>query len=396
MSANSSSGASRPYDIVVFGATGFTGQKVAEYLARNAPAEVRWAIAGRSRNKLEAVKAKLVGIDGKCRDVGVVEASVDDASSLAAMARAARVVLTTVGPFIDYGEPVVRACVDNCTDYVDSTGEPHFVELLLARYSSTAESRDVRIVPSCGFDSIPADLGVFFTVQRLPAGQPIRMSGYMKFDAAFSGGTEQSAIKSLVPPKDPIRVPARAATNGRKVGFGKPKVQRRPDMNGWSAPLPTIDASVVVRSAKSIDRYGPEFSYAHHVIHPSFLIMLAAFWFFGSLAFWVRFPPFRAFFLRVAKKSGIGPSDERMKRSWFKMRFEAECGGQTIKTEVSGGDPGYGETSKMLAESALCLAQDRARLPKRAGVLTPVEAMAEPLLERLTRAGLRFEVLGAP
>src|SRR4029434_6270701 len=109
-----------------------------------------------------------------------------------------------------------------------------------------------------------------------------------------------------------------------------------------------------------------------------------------------RFAPFRALFLRMAKKSGDGPSDERMSRSWFKLRFEAECAGQTLTTEVSGGDPGYGETSKMLAESALCLALDRARLPKRAGVLTPAEAMGEPLIARLTRAGLRFDVLGSP
>jgi short subunit dehydrogenase-like uncharacterized protein len=395
MSGTSSNGASRPYDIVVFGATGFTGRKVAEYLARNAPAELRWAIAGRSRDKLEVVKARLVAIDGRCGSVGVLEASIDDAGSLANMAQAARVLVTTVGPFIDYGEPVARACVEHGTDYVDSTGEPYFVELLLARYSADAASRKVRVVPNCGFDSIPADLGAFFTVQKLPAGQPIRMSGYMKFKAAFSGGTERSALKSLVPPPNRQRAPAPVATGGRKVRLSKPGVRRRPDMDGWSSPLPTIDASVVLRSATSLDRYGPDFSYAHHVIHPSFLVMLAAAWFFGSLAFWVRFAPFRKLFLKMAKKSGEGPSDDQMSRSWFKMRFEAECGGQTITTEVSGGDPGYGETSKMLAESALCLAQDRASLPDRAGVLTPVEAMGEPLLRRLTRAGLKFEVLGS-
>jgi len=386
---------SRPYDIVVFGATGFTGRKVAEYLARSAPPDLRWAIAGRSRDKLEAVKAKLTGIDERCKSVGVLEASIDDAVSLANMAQSTRVLVTTVGPFIDYGEPVVRACIEQGTDYVDSTGEPFFVELLLARYSASAESQKVRVVPNCGFDSIPADLGAYFTVQKLPAGQPIRMSGYMKFKAAFSGGTERSALKSLVPPKDRVRVPPRLPARGRKVSLAKPSVRRRPDMNGWSAPLPTIDASVVLRSAASVDRYGPDFSYAHHVIHPSFLIMLAAFWFFGSLALFVRIAPFRAAFLNMAKKSGEGPSDEQMSRSWFKMRFEAECAGQTITTEVSGGDPGYGETSKMLAESALCLAQDRASLPARAGVLTPVEAMGEPLLARLTRAGLKFEVLGS-
>lgn len=387
--------ASRQYDVVVFGATGFTGRKVAEYLARHAPADVRWAIAGRSRDKLEAIKTALTKIEPRCASVGVVEAAADDASTLATMAKSTRVVVTTVGPFIDYGEPVVRACIDQGTDYVDSTGEPYFVDLVLDRYSKAAADRNVRLVSCCGFDSIPADLGAFFTVQKLPAGQPIRLSGYMKFDAAFSGGTERSALKSLVPPPERLRAPALAPTNGRKVRRGKPRIQRRPDMRGWSAPLPTVDASIVLRSATSIDRYGPDFSYAHHVIHPSFLIMLAAFWFFGSLAFFVRLAPFRAVFLKMAKKSGEGPSDERMQKSWFKMRFEAECAGQTVTTEVSGGDPGYGETSKMLAESALCLAMDRASLPARAGVLTPAEAMGEPLLLRLTRAGLRFDVVSS-
>lgn len=384
----------RPYDLVVFGATGFTGQKTAEYLARSAPATVRWAIAGRSLKKLEALKMRLVAIDERCRTVGLVEARVDDPASLARMARDARVLLTTVGPFIDYGEPVVRACVDEGTDYIDSTGEPNFVNLLLARYSERAESRNVRVVPSCGLDSIPADLGAYFTIQKLPAGKPIRLSGYLKLKGTFSGGTEQSAIKSLAPPPEPLTVPVRTPSHGRKVRVELSKIRRRPDLRGWSAPLPTIDASVVARSASTIDRYGPDFSYAHHVVHPSFVVMVLALWVFGSLAFLARFAPIRAVLLSLVKKSGEGPTDEQMQRAWFKLRFEAECDGRLLRTEVSGGDPGYGETSKMLAESALCLVEDRQLLPARAGVLTPAEAMGDVLLARLQRAGLRFEVLG--
>jgi short subunit dehydrogenase-like uncharacterized protein len=394
MADTSPTAVSRTYDIVVFGATGFTGQKVAEYLARNAPATVRWAIAGRSRPKLDAVKAKLVSIDDKNSRVGVLEASVDEPESLARIARETSVLATTVGSFIDYGEPVVRACIEQGTDYVDITGEQHFVELLLARYSREAAERGVRVVPSCGFESIPADLGALFTVQKLPPGQPIRLSGYMKMDAKFSSGTEQSAIKSLAPPPNPIRAPALVVPSGRTVRAARSKVARRADLGGWSAPLPTLSPSVVLRSAASLDRYGPDFSYAHHVIHPSFLIMVAALWFFGSLAFLVRFAPFRALFLRIAQQPGRGPTEEQMRRSWFKMHFDAECAGQILRTEVSGGDPGYVETSKMLAESALCLVEDRATLPARAGVLTPAAAMGEALIPRLQRAGLKFEIVG--
>jgi short subunit dehydrogenase-like uncharacterized protein len=384
----------RAYDITVFGATGFTGGKVAEYLARAAPSELRWAIAGRSTQKLAAVKARLVAIDRKCESVGCVEAKVDDAISLQLMAAQTQVLITTVGPFIDYGEPVVRACVEQRTDYVDSTGEPHFMQLLLARYAEAARSANVRIVPSCGFDSIPADLGALFTVQRLPADQPIKLSGYLSLKATFSGGTEQSAIKSWAPAKETFSIAPPVARDGRRVRLVLSKIARPPQLAKWTAPLPTIDGSVVLRSAASIDRYGPDFSYAHNAVHGSLGTLIAALCVFGSAAFLARFAFWRALFLKLVKKSGVGPSEEQMRQSWFKLRFIAECNGKTLQTEVSGGDPGYAETSKMLAESALCLALDRALLPARAGVLTPAEAMGDRLLDRLQRAGLRFEVLG--
>jgi short subunit dehydrogenase-like uncharacterized protein len=384
---------SRAYDITLFGATGFTGGKTAEYLALHAPFDLRWAIAGRSQQKLAAVKARLVALNGRCQSVGTVEASVDDADSLQRMAAQTRVLITTVGPFIDYGEPVVRACVEQETDYIDSTGEPNFMQLVLARYAEAAARRNLRIVPSCGFDSIPADLGALFTVQQLPRDQPIRLAGYLSLKASFSGGTEQSAIKSWAPPPGPVVVPAPPVTNGRRVRLFRSKIERRPELASWTSPLPTIDGSVVLRSAASIDRYGPDFSYAHNAVHGSLGMLIAALWVFGGLAFFARFAPLRALLLKLVKKSGEGPSEAQMSASWFKLRFIAECAGKTVQTEVSGGDPGYAETSKMLAESALCLALDRESLPVRAGVLTPAEAMGDRLLERLQRAGLRFSVL---
>jgi short subunit dehydrogenase-like uncharacterized protein len=382
----------RPFDVVVFGATGFTGGKTAEYLARHAPKSLRWAIAGRSAQKLAAVKARLSAID-PAREVGVVEASTDDPASLARMASTTRVVLTTVGPFIDYGEPLVKACIEAGTDYVDSTGEPFFVDRILVRYRDAAAHAGVRIVSSCGFDTIPADLGALFTVKHLPEGAPVRISGYMRFEAQFSGGTERSAIKSLVPPDGAVKPEPLVPSGGRRVRLLTEKPRRQPDLGGWSAPLPTLDGSVVVRSAASIDRYGPDFSYSHNVIHPSALVMWLAMVVFGSLAAVVRVAFIRNLLLSVVKKSGQGPSEERMAKSWFKLRFTAESGDKKIQTEVSGGDPGYGETSKMLAESALCLALDRAALPARSGILTPAEAMGDVLIDRLQRAGLRFAVL---
>lgn len=382
----------RDFDLVVFGATGFTGGMVAEYLARNAPNELRWAIAGRSASKLETVRTRLVALNERFRSLPLIEASLDDAASLQRMAASTRVLITTVGPFIQYGEPVVRACVEAGTDYIDSTGEPDFLSVLLARYSAPAAARGVRVVPSCGFDSIPADLGAFFTVQQLPANQPIELAGYLSVDAKFSGGTERSALLSFAPPKDAVDVPPRKPSNGRKVAAGAAKVQRSPELQRWSSPLPTIDGTLVLRSATGLDRYGPDFTYSHNVLHPSLFVMIAATIFFGTIAILAKFPPLLALMLKGAKASGEGPTSEQMAKSWFKVEFIAKCAGKTVRTEVSGGDPGYVETSKMLAESGMCLAQDRDVLAPKAGVLTPAEAMGEHLLARLQRAGLTFRV----
>ena len=393
MPENSSNNVSRSYEIVIFGATGFTGGMVAEYLAKHAPAGLKWAIAGRSRQKLEAVKKRLAALGPGASDLGVIEASVDDDASLERMAAETRVLVTTVGPFIDYGEPVVRACVKQGTDYIDSTGEPNFLNLLLGRYGEQAARGKVRVVPSCGFDSIPADLGTLFTVKQLPSDQPIRLAGYLRVQAAFSGGTERSAIKSLAPPPPGVEPMRPSPGAGRRVALSKGKVERRPDLGGWAAPLPTIDRSIVLRSAATIERYGPDFSYSHNAIHSSFIILLLAAWFFGWLALIAKIGPLRELLLKLVKKSGQGPTQEQMSKAWFKLALVAECGEKTLRTEVSGGDPGYVETSRMLAESALCLARDRDSLPARAGVLTPAEAMGDALLERLQRAGMSFKVL---
>lgn len=398
----------REYDVIVFGATGFTGRRTAEYLARHAPNELKWAIAGRNRGKLEGLKTALISVNDHCRNVGLVEASVDDEPSLARAAERTRVLLTTVGPFSDHGEPVVRACIAAGTDYVDSTGEAQFVDMLARRYAGEAAKKGVRLVPSSGFDAAVADLGAFYTVLRLPEGEPIRLSGYVSLRAVFSGGTERSAIKSMgaAPPLLEASVGSggadmpRVAAPGERSGEPTRRVREvparsggRPEFAGFAMPFPTIDASVVVRSARAVERYGPDFTYAHHAVHPTWFHAVLALLIFGTAAYLARFAPFRAFFLALAKKPGEGPTETQMDRNWFKTRFIAECGGKTLQTEVSGGDPAYRETAKLLAESAMCLALDRASLPDRVGLLTPVAAMGERLLERAERGGIRFATL---
>jgi short subunit dehydrogenase-like uncharacterized protein len=383
----------RDFELIVFGATGFTGGMTAEYLARHAPRELRWAIAGRSQAKLDAVKARLVAIDERHAAVDVVLASVDDPASLQRMAAATRVLITTVGPFIDYGEPVVAACIAAGTDYIDSTGEPFFVSLLLGRYAEPARRAGVRVVPSCGFDAIPADLGALFTVEQLPRGKPIRLAGFMRLEGVFSGGTERSALKAWVPPRDPVSAPEPVPSAGRRVKLVLDKPRQHAEFGKWVTPLETVDGPTVQRSAASLDVYGPDFTYSHNVVHASFAHWLAAGALFGGARMMVRIAPLRELLLRMVKKPGAGPTPEQMDKAWFKLRFIAESDGKVLRTEVSGGDPGYKETSKMLAESGLCLVQDRAQLPLRNGVLTTAEAMGDLLIARLQRAGMSFRVL---
>jgi len=264
----------RDLEIVLFGATGFTGELTAEYLARNAPSGTRWALAGRNRAKLEAVRGRLAAIDHALSELPLIEADSTDSRSLGALAASTKLVITTVGPYIQYGEPLVAACAENGTDYVDLTGEPEFVDRMWLGYHELAQRTGARLVHSCGFDSIPYDLGALYTVERLPDDTPIELSGFGQFSGSFSGD---------------------------------------------------------------------------------------------------------------------GPNAEQRARSRFRVRFLAITPSARLVTEVSGGDPGYGETSKMLAESALCLAHDV--LPETSGQVTTAVAMGDVLIERLQRAGITFGVV---
>ncbi|MFO0659742.1 MAG: saccharopine dehydrogenase NADP-binding domain-containing protein [Polyangiaceae bacterium] len=385
----------RTYKVVLFGATGFTGRLTAEYLARKVGGSIPWAIAGRNRAKLEEIKRALVAIDPACAAVAVIEASVDKPESLAEMAKSTRVVITTVGPYARYGEPVVKACVEASTDYVDITGEPDFVSMTIERYGAEAKARGLRIVSTCGFDSIPHDLGALFTVNELPKDVPITVEGFVRGIGGFSGGTWHSAINAFGNARHSLKQkPARfEPTNGRKVKGMRPSVRYVRDIKAWACPLPTIDPQVVLRSASLVDRYGPDFRYAHYARIKSTVTLVGGAIAVGGLVLLAQAKPTRDLLLKV-RDPGDGPSEEQRARSKFSVIFIGSGGGKTVRTEVSGGDPGYTETSKMVAESALCLALDRERLPEIVGVIPPAAAMGEVLIDRLRAAGIRFEVIG--
>ncbi len=385
----------RRHDIVVFGATGFTGELTAECLARRAPAGTRGALAGRNLQKLEAVRSRLAEVNHAVAKMPLLEADVGDPESIKRVAESARVVITTVGPYINYGEPLVAACAAAGTDYVDLTGEPEFVDLMWLRYHEQARASGARLVHSCGFDSIPYDLGALFTVNQLPEGVPIKLSGMVRIGGTFSGGTYHSAVHIMGRLRQGYRVAAERKgreerPTGRRVKGVAGRPHRDAETGWWLVPFPTIDPQTVLRSARALDRYGPEFTYSHYLASKRATSLVGMGAGAGAVIALAQLPATRKLLLKL-KDPGTGPSPEEREKSWFKIRFVGEAGGQRVVTEVSGGDPGYGETSKMLAESALCLAGDE--LSKVSGQLTPAVAMGQALIDRLQAAGIKFSVL---
>ncbi|MCX4741950.1 saccharopine dehydrogenase family protein [Streptomyces antibioticus] len=381
-------GTDRPYDIVLFGATGFVGTLTAEYLAAHAPEGLRWAVAGRDEGRLRALRERLG------TDVGVLRADVSEPASLRALAEHTRVLATTVGPYVRYGEDLVAACADLGTDYLDLTGEPEFVDLTYVRHDARARETGARLVHAVGFDSVPHDLGAYFTVRQLPEGVPLTVDGFVTADAAFSGGTFASALGQFARGRQ-------MAAAARERGRHEPRLMGRrvaapvggprfaAEVGAWALPLPTIDPQIVRRSAKALERYGPDFRYRHYAAVRRLPVAVGGVAAVGTLAVAAQFPPVRRA-LSDRLKPGEGPSAEKRARSWFSVRFVGEGGGRRVYTEVSGGDPGYDETAKMFAEGALALALDD--LPPTAGQVTTAVAMGDALTERLIRAGIRFRV----
>ncbi|MFB7477560.1 saccharopine dehydrogenase family protein [Streptomyces anulatus] len=391
---NRQNDATRPLDVVLFGATGFVGTLTAEYLAAHAPAGLRWALAGRSRAKLEGLRERLTAIAPGCADLPLLETDADDAEALAELAASTRVVATTVGPYIRYGEKLVAACAEAGTDYADLTGEAEFIDRTYLEHDARARETGARIVHACGFDSVPHDLGAYFTVKQLPEDVPLTVDGFVRTDAVFSGGTFASALTAMG--RGPQMLAAareRRLHEPRLVGRRVRTPAGSPHFSGsvgtWALPLPTVDPTIVGRSARSLERYGPDFRYRHFASVKTLPMALGAPVAIGALVAAAQVEGAREW-LMGRYEPGQGPDEDRRWRSWFTIRFVGEGGGRRVFTEVSGGDPGYGETAKILAESAVCLALDE--LPETSGQVTTAVAMGDALLERLTAAGLRFRV----
>ncbi|MEU9124847.1 saccharopine dehydrogenase NADP-binding domain-containing protein [Streptomyces sp. NPDC048506] len=385
----------RAHDLVLYGATGFAGALTAAYLAEHAPRDCRWALAGRNPAKLEQLRDRLARTHPACADLPLLHADCGDPAALRELAADTRVLATTVGPYLLHGEPLVAACAAAGTDYVDLTGEPEFIDRMYLRHDATARASGARLVHASGFDSVPHDLGVHYTVGLLPEGVPLRIDGFVRTNATFSGGTLASALTAASRPvamaraaRERQRAEPRPAGRAVRAPFGPPV--RSSETRTWGVPLPTLDRLVVARSAAALDRYGPDFRYRHYAGVRRLPIAVGGALGVGALCVLAQVPPARRW-LSGRLEPGEGPSPERRARSWFTVRFVASGGGKRLITEVSGGDPGYEETAKMLAESALSLAFDD--LPDTAGQVTSAVAMGDALTTRLQKAGMTFRVV---
>jgi short subunit dehydrogenase-like uncharacterized protein len=400
--------AAREFDVVLFGATGFVGKLTAEYLARAAGEGVRIALAGRSQDKLERVRAEL---GERAGGWPLIVTDCADQAGVAEMAARASAIATTVGPYRKYGMALVEACARAGTHYADLTGEPLFMRDTIDRFDGAAKDSGARIVHNCGFDSIPSDIGVLLLHEA--AGE-LEQTTYVV--RRIKGGASGGTIDSLRGTVDDVRAdrslqkvlgdpyalsPDRAA---------EPDLGREGDLRGaeysselrtWLGPFVMAQVNTrVVRRSNALQQwaYGRRFRYREVMAFGDgaggrlrALGMAGAL---GGLMAGMAIPPTRLVLDRVLPDPGQGPKEELVRNGSFDIEIHARTpsGERWICHVAAKGDPGYGATSVMLGESALCLALDGNTLPQRAGVLTPATAMGSIVADRLRAAGQTFEV----
>ena len=397
----------REYDIIVWGATGFTGRLVVDYMAeQHANSNLKWAVGGRNPQKLQQMLAG--------RDVAMVTADSGDEARLEALVRKTRVILTTVGPYARYGSSLVAACAKHGTDYCDLTGEVHWMREMITAYQEEARATGARIVHTCGFDSIPSDLGVYFLQKHMLSthGVPARQIKYRPraFSGGFSGGTIDSMIAMMEKAREDKSIRTKLADpyvlNDTQRGLDGPdrlSAYYDEDFDSWVGPfvMGSVNTRVVRRSAELLNGlYGRDFQYNEGVLSGK-----GAGGFLGATGTGVGTGVFvgaaslsftRGLMQKFLPKPGEGPSDDAINNGYYDIELFGQHptdSNKNVRVRVKGDkDPGYGSTSKMIAESALALAQDD--LPVSGGFWTPASAMGDQLLARLPQsAGVTFEVV---
>jgi short subunit dehydrogenase-like uncharacterized protein len=404
------------HDLIVFGATSFVGQILARYLAEQfgTQGSLKWAIAGRSEQKLAALRNSLGLAAGK---VPLVVADAADEAALRRLCESTRVVVSTVGPYALYGEPLVKACAETGTDYCDLTGEVQWIRRMIRNYEPAARQSGARIVHCCGFDSIPSDLGVHFLQQqaRRQFGAPcttVKMRVKV-MRGGFSGGTVASLLNVVKEAganpalRKELANPYSICPEGYAPAVRQPNVksaQYDADFESWVAPfvMAAINTRVVQRSnALSKQAYGEDFRYDEAMLtgrgmtgRAAALGVTAGL---GGFMVASALSPTRWALERfVLPAPGEGPSAEEQRKGFFDLRFFGTTDdGRSLRVKVTGDrDPGYGSTAKMIGQAGACLAQDFADTGRKGGFWTPATMFGDKLIARLVaHAGLTFEVV---
>ena len=389
----------KKYEIIVYGATGFTGQICCKYLRDNYN-DLVWAIAGRNGDKLDQIKSDF------SLNCDVVVADGGDIDSLRSLASQTKVVLSTAGPFARYGSLLVQACVENGAHYTDITGENHWVRGLIDKHHAEAASKGIRIIPSCGYDSIPSDIGAFFTISQFD--KPVsRVDVYHQAQGGASGGTIETIFtmdglsKEMRDPfvLNPGETVSEEQREKSKDGF---IIKQVDGIEGWSGigMMAVANTRVVRRSAALMEQnqksYGTNFTFGEHgLFSTKGMARLASY---GSIfAFIVIATPLKKLVRRFLLKPGQGPSQETQDQGWFRATLVAysEDNERKICSMFGSGDPGYKSTGKMVCESALALARSD-NLPggnEYGGVLTSAVGLGNVLIERLKSAEIEFKVI---
>jgi short subunit dehydrogenase-like uncharacterized protein len=403
------------YDVVVWGATGFVGKLICEYLLErySGDSDIRWAMAARSTRKLDALKTEL---GSAARNVPVIVADAADPDSLSVLVQSTRVVLSTVGPYAIYGAPLVEACAQHGTDYVDLAGETQWIRRMIDAHQETAAKSGARIVPCCGFDSIPSDLGVFFlqSEARVRFGAPIATvkMRVKAFKGGASGGTLASMVnifQEAAADEEVARIlrdPYSLNPADRREGPRQPSgmsVGYDDDAHAWTAPfvMAAINTRVVQRTNALLDPpYADGFLYDEMMLTGAGAGGWATAWAttlgLGAFAGAASVTPLRSMLTRfVLTAPGDGPDEHARNAGFYDLLFFGETDdGKKLATRVTGDkDPGYGSTAKVISEAALCLAKDISAETTGGGLWTPASAMGGKLIARLeASAGLAFTV----
>ncbi len=403
----------REFDIIIQGASGFTGTLVAEYLLQQygVDKDLRWALAGRSEGKLQQVRD---GLGEAAAGLELIVADSFDNDALRSLASRTRVVITTVGPYALYGSDLVAACVESGTHYCDLAGEVQWIRKMIDTHHDRARETGAKIVHCCGFDSIPMDIGVWFLQDAAHSKYGVyceSISLLVKATKGTASGGTLASMMNLIKESREDRAIARVLIHpyslnpdGERDGpddRDQQKVVYRKDANSWTAPfvMAGVNTKIVRRShALTGYPYGKDFRYDESVMTgrgfsgwmKGTMMTLAL----GALVFFASFTPTRNFLQRrILSKPGEGPDRELQRTGFFNlMQIGKLPDGTKIHGKITGDqDPGYGSTSKMLSESAVCLARDDHGAA--GGVFTPASAMARPLIKRLREnAGLTFEL----